>query len=134
MCVSSNYIMGAKVAQSIIHRDRNSRTLSNFNGKSMTRDAVSGNNLALCWCWWLLQSMLHIRFAQKTLTQRQFQFLPQEIERVSLSNQKNLLEIIELDVWWCWVVLGLPMMPHIVSQYDNLHTLFNIQLNWGSII
>ena len=38
--------------------DRVSRPLSRFNCNSMVRGAVSNNNLALCWCQWLLQVQL----------------------------------------------------------------------------
>ena len=35
--------------------DRDSRSLSSFNSKSMVRGVVGNNDLPLWWCQWLLQ-------------------------------------------------------------------------------
>ena len=43
------------MAYSSISRDRDSRSSSNFNGKSMVQGAVGRNDLVLWWSQWLLQ-------------------------------------------------------------------------------
>ena len=55
MCLSFDYVMGAKEVYFMIFGDSISRPPSYFNGKSTIRGAVSGKNVALWWCQWLLQ-------------------------------------------------------------------------------
>ena len=45
ICLSFDYAMRAKVAKSIIFRDRNNQPPFDFSGKSIIWGAVSGNDL-----------------------------------------------------------------------------------------
>lgn len=49
MSLVFNFIVGAKVAYSIISRDKNCRPLVCFNDKSMIRGAINNNELVLTW-------------------------------------------------------------------------------------
>jgi hypothetical protein len=45
-----------------ISKDRDSPSLSNFNGKSKVRGAVGNNDLVLWWSQWLLQVQFTFKF------------------------------------------------------------------------